>query len=87
MQRETDGIRLAGRHGGSLALCRPCRACPPNDAVSSACGPLLSTRAPCERLSRRVLMAVRLRCQDGCPPYMTAGPDNSQHLPVGPATE
>ena len=87
MQRETNRIRLAGRYGGLLAPCRPGKACPPNDAVSSARAPSLSGRAPCERVTRRVLMAARLRCQNACPPYMTAGPDNSQHLPVGPATE
>jgi hypothetical protein len=86
MQRETYRIRLAGRYGGSLAPCR-LQARPPNDAVSSARAPSLSGRAPCERATRRVFMAARLRCQDACPPYMTAGPDNSQHLPVGPATE
>jgi hypothetical protein len=87
MQRETDRIRLAGRYGGSLAPCRPGQARPPTDAVSRAHALSLSGRAPCERATRRVFMAARLRCQDACPPYMTAGPDNSQHLPVGPATE
>jgi hypothetical protein len=74
MERELHRPRLDGRHKASLAVRPPGRPAPAVGATAFAPWPTASP--PRQRATDRVLMAVRVRCQPGCPRYLTPGSDN-----------
>jgi len=87
MVRGLDRFRLDGRHEEPLALWPSGAAVPGTRAAPAALAARSTAGLPSGRVTDPVLMAARLRCQCGCRRYLTSRPDNSRHLPAGPAAE
>jgi hypothetical protein len=81
MECEADGFRVDGRYERSLGAWLPGNRATAAWAVPAALATSLTASPPRGRAADRVLMAARLRCQHGCPRWLTAGSDNFRHLP------
>jgi hypothetical protein len=81
MEREADGFRVDGRYERSLGAWLPGNSARAAWTAPAALASSLIASLPRGRAADRVLMAVRLRRQHGCPRWLTAGSDNFRHLP------